>query len=223
MAARGDYVIRLELNQGKFEEWYPLFKEHATSNVVGGITLKQSRGNCCDESKTEVYRSVTNSDFLAVKLCNLDLPALGEMMGSPEFAELVKDVVKVHYPPMKLVDPTASDSPPLTPTNPDILWTVEVKEFDAWYSAFKEHATSSTVMGLVLPMSRSEVCNEEKTVVMKHVDNKNKVAVMMAEVKLDTMRAGFEGCENWPKLHDVAGEIASTKTFGIMTDVAAPA
>ena len=39
--------------------------------------------------------------------------------------------------------------------------------------------------------------------------SKNKVAVMMAEVKLDTMRAGFEGCENWPKLHDVAGEINS--------------
>jgi len=118
-------------------------------------------------------------------------------------------------------NPPAPDSPPL-PSPPNMFFTVEVNDFNTWYSGFKEHATSNTVKGLVLPNSRSEFVNEEKTVIMKHVSNANKVAGLMVEVKMDKL-GEMLGSENFSKLAGVLGEIESKRIISILTDVPAPA
>merc|ERR1712112_456250 len=153
-------------------------------------------------------------------------------MSDPQFEALIKPTVKAHHPPMKLetrrqIQTTsvhsfpAPDSPPL-PSPPNMFFTVEVNDFNTWYSGFKEHATSNTVKGLVLPNSRSEFVNEEKTVVMKHVSNANKVAGLMVEVKMDKL-GEMLGSENFSKLAGVLGEIESKRIISILTDVPAPA
>ena len=98
---------------------------------------------------------------------------------------------------------------------------VEVNDFDSWYSGFMEHGKNKSVKGLELPCSRSEMCDDSKTMVYRSMKSPNKVMMALFGIQNDVMGKAMQDA-NFMKLTDVLGEIADTKRMLMMTALTPP-
>jgi len=73
---------------------------------------------------------------------------------------------------------------PLEGVWPKIVMTMEVNDFNVWYKGFTLHADSKTgSWGLELPVTRSEIVDDEQTLVLRSTKNPNRVMVVMTDVR----------------------------------------
>merc|ERR1712110_136169 len=187
-----------------FDGWLATFNEHAESNVVKGIELPMSRKQFCDESKTEVFRSVKDPKKIVIHMHKVNVPNLGFTMANPNFVDLLSGY-KVETNQMKVgLSPAMATS-----STPDMGAVIDVEDFNKWNDGFSAHATSKLVSGLELPVSRSEFCDESKTEVYRSVKNPNRVFVNLAGVDLETLE-GVMSDVSFQELTNVLGEKAKT-------------
>lgn len=73
---------------------------------------------------------------------------------------------------------------PLEGVWPKIVITMEVSDFDVWYEGFTMHADSKKgSWGLELPITRTEIVDDEQTLVLRGTNNPNRVMVVMTDVR----------------------------------------
>jgi len=163
-----------DIKKVSWAEWQAAFWAHADSanhEAFKGFHLPYTRGEVCDESKTEVYKVPDTNETL---ICCAGLnEKFGPMMGSTAFAGFGEYFGMDAGKPMGL---TAVE-PGKPPATDSVIGFAEIKEVDLWMKYFKEHATSKTVGGVEVPATRSEMCDESKTRVYVNDKNPNKVAI----------------------------------------------
>jgi hypothetical protein len=131
----------------EWSEWEKIFVEHGTSakfsNKYGSYEAPIARSEAMDESKTRYYRKVGEETTTSFKVAcyGVDMAKMGEMMGSPTFESMRKDMKMTDAPPMML------KPMPLSEAEPSLAAIMEVKDFDVWYKGFMEHATSTSRRG----------------------------------------------------------------------------
>ena len=108
-----DAVVLLELKDGSFDAWYDLFKQHADGHNVGGVEVKYSRAEICDEARTKVYRS---GNKVAITVFGVN-EKMGELMANDEFQKLITEVGGVVSQAVKAF--VAMPPPPETPAMPE--------------------------------------------------------------------------------------------------------
>lgn len=201
-----------------FAEWEKLFKEHGASakfsNKYGSYEASLPRSEVCDESKTKYFRKVGDDSTTSFKaVCfGVDMAKMGEMMGSPAFESMRKDMKMTDAPPMML-----KPMPPSEP-EPSLAAIMEVKDFDVWYAGFVEHATSTSVAGLTLPVNRQQMCDDSKTEVFR---NGNHVCMVMQGVRMDVIGQAM-GDPEFIKLQDALGEIVEGKQMYVLEAMPPP-
>lgn len=140
-------------------------------------------------------------------------------MGSDAFKEITESLkFEMLYGPATLTRHPEGPPPPDT-TSANIVGIVECKDFDAWYTGFIEHATSKSVGGFKLPFSRSEFCDDSKTVVYRSLKNPNKILLGMFAVKGERITMQDP---SFLKLIETLGEIPESKQLLIMTPLPPP-
>jgi len=96
--------------------------------------------------------------------------------------------------------------------------TMEVNDFNVWYEGLTLHADSKTgSWGLELPVTRSEIVDDEQTLVLRSTKTPNRVMVVMTDVRShktealiinpNEMRATVE------KVQNILGEKLETKAI----------
>lgn len=156
-------------------EWQKAFWAHgetASHEAFKGFELPMPRGEVCDESLTEVYKSPDTNETLI--RCGGVNEKLGAMMGSTVFAGFSEYFgIENAGGPMAL----SAMEPGQPPATDSAIVFGEVKNVDLWLKLFKEHATSKTLEGVELPATRAEMCDDSKTRVYINDKNPNKIAV----------------------------------------------
>jgi len=99
--------------------------------------------------------------------------------------------------------PPAAGPPPM-----DLLMAATVKDFDDWFSGFKEHATSTTftIAGKTFkdaPISRSDAMDESKTEVFTDFEDKNKAFITFYGVDMAKFGAFMEW-DHFKEMSDLA-------------------
>ena len=205
-----------------------IFDQHADSKKVTlgekEVELPYSRAEFCDESQTELFLNADTSspNEWSIFVDKVDLSKMGAAMGSEAFKELSDSLgFAMTYGPATLIPPP-DGPPPADAPPPNMCAIVEVKDFDSWYSGFMEHGKNKSVKGLELPCSRSEMCDDSKTMVYRSMKSPNKVMMALFGIQNDVMGKAMQDA-NFMKLTDVLGEIADTKRMLMMTALTPPA
>lgn len=71
-------------------KWHEGFIAHAKSKDVAGLLLPVTRADLCDESRTKVFRSVSNPNRVAMTLYGVNGQVLQECMADPQFGQLTE-------------------------------------------------------------------------------------------------------------------------------------
>lgn len=210
-----------------FGPWKKIFDQHAESKKITlgekEVELPYTRAEFCDESQTELYLNADSSspNEWAIYIDKVDLSKMGAAMGSEAFKEMSDSLgFAMSYGPAILAPPPEGP-PPADAPPPNMCGIVEVKDFDIWYSGFMEHSKGKNVKGLELPFSRSEMCDDSKTMVYRSLKNPNKVLMAMFGIQNEVMGKALENA-NFLKLVDELGEIVATKRMLVMTALPPP-
>ena len=202
----------------EWSEWEKIFLEHGTSakfsNKYGSYEAPIARSEAMDESKTRYYRKVGEETTTSFKVAcyGVDMAKMGEMMGSPTFESMRKDMKMTDAPPMMLKPMPPSEA------EPSLAAIMEVKDFDVWYAGFMQHASSTNVAGLTLPVSRSQMCDDSKTEVYR---NGNNVCLVMQGVRMEVIGQAMADPE-FMKLTEALGEIAESKQMYVLEAMPPP-
>ena len=94
------------------DKWIEGFKAHADSKTgTWGYEVPITRGEFCDDSKTRIFKSVSNEKRVAVYIEAIDMTVLGPMLGDENFQKLTTDLgEKAETKQMKIL--TAPPPPP---------------------------------------------------------------------------------------------------------------
>ena len=112
---------------------------------------------------------------------------MGAAMGSEAFKEMSDSLgFAMTYGPATLIPPP-DGPPPADAPPPNMCAIVEVNDLDAWYSGFMEHGKNKSVKGLELTCSRSEMCDDSKTMVYRSMKSPNKVMMALFGIQNDVM------------------------------------
>ena len=187
------------------------------------VELPYTRAEFCDESTTELFLNADTSspNEWSIFVDKVELPKMGAAMGSEAFKEMSDSLgFSMTYGPAILAPPPEGP-PPADAPPPNMCAVLEVKDFDSWYSGFMEHGKSKNVKGLELPFSRSEMCDDSKTMVYRSLKNPKKVMMALFGIRNDVMGKALQDA-NFIKLTDELGEIADTKRMYMMTALPPP-
>jgi hypothetical protein len=181
-----------------------IFHDHATSTeiVYDKVTysLPATRAAFCDESKTLLYVDSKDPNCLLVYLQDVDLPKMGEVMGSEGFQTLGTEKGLFKLESLKVMTPMPP--PAQTPTYAvDMFAAVTTSDPAAYSKLFWEHAESTTIhwgrKPYEVPACRKDVCDESKTKLFHLVKDKKTIAIMIGSVDAPKLGAimtspGFE-------------------------------
>jgi hypothetical protein len=211
-----------------FGAWKNIFDQHADSKKITlgakEVELPHTRPEFCDESQTELFLNANTAspNEWAIYIDKVQLPQMGATMGSEAFKEMSDSLgFQMVFGPATL-SPPPEGPPPAGAPPADMCAMMEVKDFDAWYSGFMEHAKSKSVKGLELPFTRAELCDDSKTMVYRSLKNPNKVFMTMFAIQGEVLGKALQDA-NFLKLTDELGEIAESKRMLFMTALPPPA
>ena len=210
-----------------FDDWHGGFKAHAKETTIAmngtTYTLSMSRSAACDESRTEVFCDVEDTNKVAIAMFALDMAKFAPVMQEESFVEMSKAAIASQAPPLIISDPPAPGSePPAASEPPTMFFWVEVADADAWIAGFKAHANSKTgTWGYEVPITRSDFVDEAKTRVFKSATRPNVVGAYMEGVRMDKL-GPLLGDENMIKLTSDLGEKSETKVMKVVTPAPAP-
>ena len=117
--ASPDIVIFAEVKE--FDTWYELFKEHGDSKTIKGVEAPFTRAECCDESRTRVYRHAKESNKVAVCVygCN---EKLGVVLADAEFSKVIEEEGGVISQTAYAMVAPPMPPPPPPPPEAAVVW-----------------------------------------------------------------------------------------------------
>lgn len=184
-----DVLMGVQLND--FADWFAGFKEHATSKTfpMNGETYTASltRGEVCDEAKTDVLVDTADANAAVVVLMAMDMATFGPVMEEPDFKKMLAKAVVSQAPPLLMADMPPPSEPPAG-GKLDIFFTYEVEDVDLWVEGFVAHGSSKTgTWGVEAKYARGEFCDEARTRVFKSAYNSKRVGAAIYDVDVAKM------------------------------------
>ena len=202
-----------------FDDWFQGFKTHASSKTFEmngeSYTVSLSRGECVDESKTDVLCDVADRNAFAAVFFSLDMGKMGPVMQEEPFKRMSEKAIVSQNPPNVLGDAPPPGAPP-PEEKLDLFFTYEVEDVEKWVEGFLAHGSSKTgTWGAEAKYTRAEMCDEAKTRVFKSAYNTQRVGGMIYAADMAKM-GEFMGDPSFAEVSKVLGikrETMMMKTF----------
>jgi hypothetical protein len=234
--SRGDqedppvYHLALFTKVTKFKAWHRLFMQNGNNASLGKdsniYVLPSARSSYCREKETKVFRDVHDEMKVLVLLTVLDMACFTTALGSPEMKRLKVDLEVSDELPIQLRTTLTFTEPNDSPAEAyslwpakerhDVLYVVQVEDFDWWYAGFVQHGNSKTgTWGFSVPFSRAELADETRTLVFRGINAPNRIAVALFDVDLSKFAPMLkEG--SFVRLQGVLGEVGATRSVTTM-------
>jgi len=174
-----------------FADWFAGFKQHADSKSfpMNGetYTASMTRGEACDEAKTDVLVDNADPNSVAIVLMGMNMGKFGPVMEEPDFKKMMSKAIVDMPPPLVLGDAPPPGAPP-PEEKLDLFFTYEVEDVDLWVEGFLAHGTSKTgTWGVEAKYTRAEFCDESRTRVFKSAYNSKRVGGMVCGCDMKKM------------------------------------
>ena len=199
----------------KFKAWHRSFMQNSNNATLGKgsniYILPSARASYCREKETRVFREIHDEMKVLVLITVSDMARLTSTLASAEMKRLRSDLEVFDEIPIQL-------QIPLQPTNEshDVLYVVQVEDFDWWYAGFMQHGKSrSGTWGFSVPFARAEFTDDSRTLVFRGINAPNRIAIAMFDVDLSKFVPILRD-RNFIRLQGVLGEIGETRSVTSM-------
>jgi len=194
------------------DSWYSLFSQHSnqTKLTINNKSYypKQSRNEFVDESKTEVWLDVSDKNSVAVTCFSVDMISLGNFMNNDSAMKQMTDDFNWDISPPNIVQELNIENTDKV----NILCTLAVTNFNKWYDGFKKHSYSRTIFkpNTSLPYTRSQICNDKRTLVFRKKNDANRILIVLYEVDLLKLNK-LVSHKNMKSIGKLLGEVNNSK------------
>ena len=213
--------LLLTANVENFDDWYEVFSQHATRTsllIKNAIyNPKQARNEFMDDTRTDVWRDIENPNVIFLSCFEVNVPQMVYFCKEdPEVIRMNTDFSWSMDNPVEI----KNMYPESINSQENMFCYLEVEDSEKWIKGFKEHGYSKKLTGFdeELPLSRSELCNEEQTRIFKHAWKSNWVGMLLYKVQTE-MLGQLMSDDKMLKLTDFLGEKEGTKVIKILKSI----